>query len=125
MPFTAPLILVAEDDAATSDLLQQLLREEGYAVERAANGAEVLAQLADRVPDLVLLDWMMPAVDGDYILRLLAARQVQSPPIILMSASNLLPSTRPDGVVAMIDKPFELDDLLAVIAQHCPPPGTR
>lgn len=110
-------ILLVEDDPTIRSLLVELLGEEGYDVEWASNGRTGIEVACASHPDLILMDLMLPILDGMTATRILKADQAtRSIPIIAISAgTNLriqaddLPA---DGVVA---KPFDLDTLLAAI----------
>jgi DNA-binding response OmpR family regulator len=109
-------ILVIEDDPQIADLLRRGLIYEGYSVKVAAEGAEGLAAARDRAPDLVLLDLMLPGMDGLTVCqRLRAAGDV---PIIILTAKDAVPD-RVKGLDAGADdyvvKPFAFDELLARI----------
>jgi two-component system phosphate regulon response regulator PhoB len=61
---TRPLILLVEDDAALSEMLSYSLEKEGFRVALAMNGSAGLSSVAENMPDLVLLDWMLPGLSG-------------------------------------------------------------
>lgn len=80
-------ILIVDDESQNRKLLEVLLRHEGYLTLSAANGEEALASIARRIPDLILLDIMMPGMDGYQVARLLKASPATSNiPIILVTA---------------------------------------
>ncbi len=81
-----PLILLAEDEPVLRQLMQMELHERGCDVEAVTNGEEVLAFLETRTPSLLLLDLLMPKLDGFEVLRALAPTRVRFPIIVL---SNL------------------------------------
>ena len=64
-----PLILVVEDEASLVTLLRYNLEKEGFRVAEAGDGEEALTVLAERKPDLVLLDWMLPTLSGIEVCR--------------------------------------------------------
>ena len=74
-------IAIIEDDLAIGDLLEEALREEGYAVLRAYSGTEAQYLLAQHTPDLILLDLMLPGCTGEELLPAL-----QGIPVIVVSA---------------------------------------
>ncbi|HTE22849.1 MAG TPA: response regulator [Candidatus Limnocylindria bacterium] len=83
-----PYILVAEDDAVYGSIYQEKLTTEGYEVKILAKGSEVIAEIQHRKPDLLLLDLLMPIVDGFEILdKLRASKLYKDLPVIV--ASNL------------------------------------
>ena len=61
---TKPLVLIVEDEAPLVTMLRYNLEREGFQVCEAGDGEEALVQIAERRPDLVLLDWMLPLVSG-------------------------------------------------------------
>jgi diguanylate cyclase (GGDEF)-like protein/PAS domain S-box-containing protein len=81
-------ILIVDDEVQNRKLLDALLRPEGYLTRSAANGAEALALIADNAPDLILLDLMMPGMDGFQVASILKANPVTvSIPIIMVTAN--------------------------------------
>ncbi len=109
-------ILVIEDDPQIADLLRRGLIYEGYTVTIAGDGPAGLAAARDRPPDLVLLDLMLPGMDGLTVCqRLRAASDV---PILILTARDAVPE-RVKGLDAGADdyvvKPFSFDELLARI----------
>jgi CheY-like chemotaxis protein len=111
---TAPTILVADDEPEVRSLILALLEDEGYRVVVAANGRAALEAVERRRPDLILMDIMMPMMDGREAVRRLRARpELASVPIILMSA--VTSDALQPGVQAFVPKPFDLDYLLGAI----------
>jgi hypothetical protein len=88
-------ILIVEDDSVTRDLLQRTLKDEGWVVIEAENGRVGLEQLAAEKPDLILLDLMMPEMDGfQFITELHSTADWQSIPIVVITALDLTTSDR-------------------------------
>lgn len=112
----AERILVIEDDAQIADLLRRGLIYEGYTVEIAADGESGLSAARDRPPDMVLLDLMLPGLDGLTVCRRL--RTASDVPILILTAKEAVPD-RVAGLDAGADdylvKPFSFDELLARI----------
>ena len=82
-----PFILVVEDEDALSTLLQYNLDKEGYEVAVAADGEEALTLVSERLPDIVILDWMLPKVSGIEVCRRLKMRpETRGIPVIMLSA---------------------------------------
>lgn len=109
-------ILVVEDDHGIADTLRRGLIFEGYQVTVATDGQEALTSARDQMPDLVVLDWMLPGLDGlEVCKRLRAASDV---PILMLTAKDSIPE-RVEGLDAGADdylvKPFAFDELLARI----------
>ena len=109
-------ILVIEDDPAILKLLRRGLAYEGYLVDTAADGRSGLLMARDNHPDLVVLDWMLPGMDGlEVCHRLRTGGEV---PILMLTAKDTI-QDRVQGLDAGADdylvKPFNLDELLARI----------
>lgn len=109
-------ILVVDDDPKITQLLKRVLSLEGYAVRTASSGEEGLAQAAAKDPDLVILDILMPGIDGIEVCRRLRTSSAADVPILLLTAKDDV-SDRVRGLDGGADdyvvKPFELDELLA------------
>ncbi len=110
-------ILVVDDDADIRRFVEMNLRLEGYRVVTAADGAMALATVATEVPDLVLLDVMMPGVDGIEVTRRLRAdSRTSTMPIIMLTAKSMT-ADRVLGLTAGADdyiiKPFDTLELVA------------
>jgi two-component system, OmpR family, response regulator MprA len=109
-------ILVVDDDPEIVSFLRRGLIFEGYAVETANDGAEALAKLRDKEPDLVILDVMMPGIGGIEVSKRL--RQVSEIPVLMLTAkANLADKVAGlnSGADDYLIKPFEFDELLARI----------
>ncbi|QUD86579.1 phosphate regulon transcriptional regulator PhoB [Phenylobacterium montanum] len=114
-----PYILVVEDEDALSALLQYNLDKEGYRVAVAADGEEALVVIDEQMPDLVVLDWMLPKVSGVEVCRRLRARpETRNLPIIMLTARGE-ESDRIRGLDTGADdyvvKPFSMSELAARI----------
>jgi two-component system response regulator MprA len=110
-------ILVAEDDAEIRQALTDMIEISGYQVRAVANGAEALDMLATWRPDAIILDMLMPEMDGPAFLeRLRAWDDGAAIPVILLSAMRDLAS-RTSGlpVAAVVAKPFDVDDLQSTL----------
>ena len=110
-------ILIVEDEEALTLLLRYNLEAEGYEVETVARGDEADARLKERIPDLVILDWMLPGLSGIELCRRLRARaETRLLPIIMLTARGE-ESERVRGLGTGADdyivKPFSLPELLA------------
>jgi two-component system, OmpR family, response regulator MprA len=113
----APRILFAEDDPGVREALARALRFEGYDVQTASDGGEALELVGENPPDLLVLDVMMPFVDGLSVCRRVREKYRQLP-ILMLTARHEI-SDRVAGLDAGADdylaKPFALDELLARI----------
>src|SRR5262249_36459629 len=110
------VILVIEDDPFTCEFFQQLLANEGYAAECVLDGAAGLTRMAEGGVDLVLLDVMMPDLDGLEVCRLLRASLRGTYVPIIMVTALAAEAQRHEGFAAGVDdyvtKPFSVPDLL-------------
>ena len=106
-------IFIVDDDIHIGNMLEEVLQREGYKVSRAYSGTEALLVLSAQTPDLILLDLMLPGLNGEEVLP-----KIQGIPVIVLSAKSetahkvqlLL-----DGACDYITKPFDLTELLARI----------
>jgi two-component system response regulator MprA len=110
-------ILVVDDEPAVRDALERALRSHGYAVAKAIDGQDALDRVANETPDLVVLDILMPRLDGLETCRRLRASGDRTP-ILMLTARDAV-GDRVEGLDAGADdylvKPFALDELLARI----------
>lgn len=112
----AERILIIEDDAGIASLMKLELAHEGYAVSAAATGPAGLEQFEQSAPDLVLLDIMLPGLNGLEVLRRI--RKTSSVPVILVTARSETMDTVSGldaGADDYITKPFAIEELLARI----------
>lgn len=112
-----PRITVAEDEEALSVLLRYNLEAEGYEVETVLRGDEAELRLSERVPDLLILDWMLPGLSGIELCRRLRARTETSRLPILMLTARSEENERVRGLATGADdyvvKPFSTPELMA------------
>lgn len=110
-------ILIVEDEKKVADFLVRGLRAEGYFIDWVADGSEALPALIEQKPDLVILDRMLPRMDGLQICKLIRSQQL--PVRVLMLSALAEVSDRVDGLRAGADdylvKPFAFEELLARI----------
>ncbi|MDE2137171.1 MAG: sigma-54-dependent Fis family transcriptional regulator [Gammaproteobacteria bacterium] len=113
-----PHILVVDDEADIRGLLKEILSEEGYEVDVAANAAQARASRARQVPDLVLLDIWMPDVDGITLLREWSTGATDGCPVVMMSGhgtvETAVEATRL-GAFDFVEKPLSLAKLLRTV----------
>ncbi len=103
-------VLVVDDDQDIRDSLTQVLTDEGFEVTSASNGAEALEAIDRQLPDVMLLDLMMPVVTGWEVLeRIRASRSARRLPIVVLSALEA------EGCVDYIQKPIRLPKLLSLL----------
>ncbi|MGZ9223063.1 MAG: response regulator transcription factor [Anaerolineales bacterium] len=109
-------ILVIDDDSAVTDLLSLLLRSQGFDVSATTNSTEGLSQIREDAPDVVVLDLMMPEMDGWQICK--AVREFSQVPIIILSALNdpsMIASVLDAGADDYLTKPTPSRVLIAHI----------
>lgn len=114
-------VLVVDDEAMIREVCSDVLRSEGYTVATARNGREALDELNRHPANLVLMDIMMPVLDG-----LLACKELKEDartrdiPVVLMSAGSNLQARAAEVnclADAIVSKPFDLDHLLRTVEQ--------
>ncbi|HEY0606314.1 MAG TPA: response regulator transcription factor [Herpetosiphonaceae bacterium] len=117
------VILVIEDDPALRGFLSDLLEGEGYRAHCVESGTQGLQALEALTPDLVLLDLVLPDLDGYTVCRQIRANVQRPIPIVMLSANrdplDVLEALHV-GVDEYLRKPFEVEDLLAQIRAHLP-----
>jgi excisionase family DNA binding protein len=111
-----PVVLIVDDDARLREFVRVNLEMDGYSVREAASAAEGLAALEEEPPDLILLDVMMPEVDGWEMLRRVRERHgVDSIPVIMFSGKvddRTAEAAEERGAQAFIGKPFDPQQLI-------------
>ena len=116
-PRETPLVLVVDDEPEIRQLVERTLRAKGYAIELAEDGAEGLEKAERLVPDLVLLDAMLPKVHGfEACRRIKASARTRDVPVIMMTAIyrgwRFAQDARDAyGALDYVEKPFRLEDL--------------
>lgn len=109
-------ILIVDDDLHIGNVLEEVLKKEGYGVLRAYSGTEALFVLSEQKPDLILLDLMLPELNGEEVLPL-----IKNIPVIVVSAKIDIDNKVElllGGAVDYVTKPFDTRELLARIAIH-------
>ncbi|MCY1014878.1 MULTISPECIES: response regulator [Pyxidicoccus] len=117
------MVLVVDDDPDILEALSEILEAEGFEIRRARNGKEALERLEPEPPHLILLDLMMPVMDGwEFAQRMRQRPAVADVPIIVLSADRNVGSKAADiGAVGHLAKPFELNDLLDMVRRSLNP----
>jgi CheY-like chemotaxis protein len=117
-------LLVVDDDPDMAEVLAWILGEAGYLVRIARNGKEALEAVAARIPELVLLDMLMPVMDGWRCARELRARYGRTFPIVVVTAAEHARARAEEvGADDAMSKPFEVRALLETVARHVGKPG--
>ncbi|HEX9398984.1 MAG TPA: response regulator [Anaeromyxobacter sp.] len=113
----SPLVLVVDDDPDILDAICDILEAEGYRVSRARHGREALDQIDGERPDVILLDLMMPVMDGVAFAQALRLRPaVRDIPIVVISADGNPQRAASVGAIGYLAKPFDIEALLAQVA---------
>ena len=120
-------VLVVEDEASVGQVVVDVLADEGHEVRWATNGRDALALLDHWRPDVIVLDLMMPVMDG----RAFRAAQRRLPdtvarvPVVVLSGMREARATAEElGAAAVLAKPFELEELVETVGQVLEPPST-
>lgn len=112
-----PFIVIAEDETSVSELLRYNLEAEGYETAIANDGDEAMLLLDERIPDLMLLDWMLPKISGIEICRRVRTRQETANLPIIMLTARTEEADRIRGLETGADdyvtKPFSTNELMA------------
>jgi CheY-like chemotaxis protein len=119
---SASHVLVIDDEPAIRRLIVHALEEEGYAAIGTASGSAGLAQAAEAMPSMVLLDLMMPEMDGEETLRHLRELPGGAElPVVLITAAFTI-ANEVKGVQGVLLKPFDIDDLLDAVERFTSSP---
>lgn len=115
-------ILIVDDAPENVTILQQILTANGFQVQITTSGEEALEEVKGRLPDLILLDIVMPGLDGYEVCKQLKAeRRTKSIPVIFISALNAVEDKMKafsEGGVDYIAKPFNVPEVLARVSAH-------
>jgi DNA-binding response OmpR family regulator len=115
----AKKILIMDDDPTIADLLTEALADEGYQTYMTTQSLRFYDAVREHNPDLILLDIMMPYLDGRDELKLMAMGTDRRIPVIIVTAflgaSNEEQDFRDAGVVEIVYKPFDLDKLVELV----------
>lgn len=115
-----PKVLIADDEPALRSLLKTNLSFEGFETLTASNGEEALRVIRDEAPDVVLLDVMMPVMDGWQVLEELSKNENRQTKVILVSAKATSEAQLQGwelGCDEYLTKPFDLDDMIERIME--------
>jgi CheY-like chemotaxis protein len=125
----AKRILVVDDDENVLSLERTILEQRGFTVTTAGGGAEALEILAEQDFDLVLLDVMMPEVDGFTVCRRIKEEpRTREIPVIFLTAKGggeALAEGFESGAIMYINKPFTANKLLTIVNTMLEPPATQ
>ena len=113
-------ILIVEDDSDFRDIYALFLQGESHQVLTACHGQEGLAILEKETPDLIILDLIMPVMDGEeFYVQLRAQKKWRHIPVLIASVNDKMPTriTELGGIAGNLKKPFQIDALLAKIGE--------
>jgi two-component system chemotaxis response regulator CheY len=111
-------VLVVDDDQDIRESLRAVLEEEGYCVRTAADGVEAVATMEAEPPCFVILDLMMPVMDGWEVAgRMHDEERLAAIPVCVVTAT---PEWAPADSTCVLPKPIDVRRLLAVLHAHCP-----
>lgn len=111
------LVLVVDDEFGVAEVLQFILEEEGYRVLTAINGKQALGLMAGDRPDVVILDFMMPLLDGPGVLAAMQADDdLKAIPVVMMSSlDEATVARRCHDHRGFLRKPFRIEEVLGVV----------
>ena len=120
MPGNNRLVLVVDDSATIRKIVEITLKREGYRVNTCDSAMKALASITDDHPDLVLLDVMLPVMDGYHVCQIIKKRYRTLPVIMLTSKDGFFDKMRGKmaGSTLYMTKPFEPRDLVAVVERY-------
>ena len=120
-------VLVIDDEPTICELIADTLRESGYGVDTAPNGADALEQMRRHVPQAIVLDLMMPRLDAKgFVARMRLDPSFASIPILIVTAAyGAHDAAERLGARACLTKPFELDELVDRIGRLLDEPGQQ
>lgn len=125
----AKRILIMDDDPTIADLLTEALADEGYETFMTTQSLRFFDAVREHQPDLVMLDLMMPYLDGRDELKLMTMAADRQIPVIVVTAflgaGNEEKEFREAGVAHIVYKPFDLDKLVELVKQTIGEPGGR
>lgn len=118
-------VLIVEDDEDMVEMIAVLLGSAGYPTRVALNGRQALEAVAREMPALILLDMLMPVMDGSEFIRRFRARYGAAVPIVVVTAAEHARSRCASlDVSEVLGKPFDIHELLRIVAGHVGAPRT-
>jgi DNA-binding response OmpR family regulator len=118
--FSPADILLVEDEPDIIDFMERYLRRAGYSVRVVMDGVAALAALAEDLPDVMILDLVLPTMSGWAVLEQLHRNQYHVPVIIITANPNVSARLSRYGIQQYLVKPFLMDELLDAIAHVYP-----
>jgi CheY-like chemotaxis protein len=111
-----PKVLLVEDNADVRRLYAIGLNQRGYEVKLAANGAEAVDRVASEHPDYILLDWMMPLMDGSEVVERLDGQDGTGDIEIIVISGQPAPNSLPRRIRSWLTKPLTVDELVTAMS---------
>jgi CheY-like chemotaxis protein len=112
-----PKVLLVEDNADVRRLYAIGLNQRGFEVKLASNGAEAVDRVSSEQPDYILLDWLMPLMDGSEVLERLQAQNASSDIEIIVISGQPAPPQLPARIRTWLTKPLSVDELVSEITR--------
>ena len=127
------LVLIVDDDESLLDLLEHMVKKEGFRFERASDGQEALRKIDAQTPDLIILDFMLPGIGGFEVLKELQMGDARNTPVLVITGRRIDRETvemvrQESNVREYMEKPIKpavIGALLHRILQTCPPDVRR
>jgi CheY-like chemotaxis protein len=113
-----PKVLLVEDNADVRRLYAIGLNQRGFEVKLASNGAEAVERVATERPDFILLDWMMPLMDGGEVISRIDGQPETSDIEIIVISGQPAPPAIPPRIRSWLTKPLTVDELVSEISRH-------
>jgi DNA-binding response OmpR family regulator len=114
-------VLIVDDDRDMAEVIKVVLDSAGWSCRVADNGARALDEVAEEMPGVVLLDMLMPVMNGWDCAHRLRERYGQALPIVVMTASEHAETRRDEaGADGVLAKPFGIDELLRIVGAYLP-----
>jgi CheY-like chemotaxis protein len=118
-------VLIVDDEPGIRDFLHAVLVSEGYSVAVARDGREALDRVAERLPDVVLLDLAMPVMDGWHFQACLRELRLEVPLIFMSAGYDAEEQARRYQAAGYLSKPFAVEDMLATVQRFAGVPQPR
>jgi two-component system response regulator MprA len=116
LDMTRPRVLIVDDNSDVRRLYAIGLNQRGFEVKLAANGAEAVERISSERPDVVLLDWLMPLMDGSEVLDKLSDKAAETSIIVI--SGQPAPASLDPRIRSWMCKPITIDELVTEIADR-------
>jgi CheY-like chemotaxis protein len=112
-----PKVLLVEDNADVRRLYAIGLNQRGFEVKLAANGAEAVDRVASERPDFILLDWLMPLMDGGEVLERISSQLGSGAIDVIVISGQPAPTVLPPRIRCWLTKPLTVDELVLELSR--------